>query len=77
MKTSTNHTCECGKMHLCGQKSRGSGSAGQAVYGLGVVGAAIYFISNAASFWLGALGILKAIFWPAFVVFELMKHLNM
>lgn len=44
-----------------------------AVYGLGLIGAAIYFISNATSFWIGALGILKAIVWPAFLVYEALK----
>ncbi len=32
-----------------------------AVYGLGLIGAAIYFISTATSFWIGVLGFLKAI----------------
>ena len=48
-----------------------------AVYGLGLIGAAIYFISHAASFWLGVLGLLKAIVWPAFLVYEALKHLAM
>ena len=41
-----------------------------AVYGLGIIGAAIYFISNATTFWAGALGVIKAIFWPAFIVYQ-------
>ncbi len=45
-----------------------------AVYGLGFIGAAIYYISAATTFWLGVLGILKAIVWPAFMVYELLKH---
>jgi hypothetical protein len=49
---------------------------GGAVYGLGFLGAAIYFISNATGFWMGVLGILKAIVWPAFLVFELLKYLG-
>jgi len=57
-------------------KHRG-GQAGGAVYGLGMIGALVYYLSTAASFWLGLLGILKAIVWPAFVVFELMKTLHM
>ena len=28
-----------------------------AVYGLGLIGAAIYYISHAASFWVGVLGL--------------------
>ena len=46
-----------------------------AVYGLGFIGAAVYFISHAATFWMGLLGVLKAILWPAFLVFEAFKHL--
>lgn len=47
-----------------------------AVYGFGFIGAAIYYISVAAGFWAGVIGVLKAIIWPVFVVFELLKHLN-
>ena len=48
---------------------------GSAVYGLGFIGAAIYFISHAASFWLGVLGFLKAIVWPAILVYEVLLRL--
>ena len=48
-----------------------------AVYGLGLIGAAIYFISHATTFWLGVLGILKAIVWPAFLVYEALKYFAM
>ncbi len=47
-----------------------------AVYGLGLIGAAIYFIMQATGFWAGVLGILKAIVWPAFLVFEALKTLG-
>ncbi len=53
-----------------------SGSA-SAVYGLGFIGALIYFISTAATFWAGVLGVLKAIVWPAFLVFGALKHLGL
>ena len=52
------------------------GAPSGAVYGLGFIGAAIYFISNAAGFWMGALGLLKAIVWPAFLVYEAFKNLG-
>ena len=45
-----------------------------AVYGLGLIGAAVYFIMQATTFWMGVLGILKAIVWPAILVYELLKH---
>ncbi len=40
-----------------------------AVYGLGFIGAAVYFIGHAATFWLGVLGFFKALVWPAYVVY--------
>lgn len=47
-----------------------------AVYGLGLIGAAIYYISIATSFWVGVLGFLKALVWPAFLVYEALKSLG-
>jgi len=47
-----------------------------AVYGLGFVGAMIYFFQHADSLWEGVMGFFKAMVWPAFFVhkaFELMK----
>ena len=40
------------------------------VYGLGFIGALIYFISQADGFWDGLVGIFKAIVWPAYLVYE-------
>lgn len=45
-------------------------SASGAVYCLGLVGAAVYFIGNAESFWMGVLGFLKALVWPAMLVYH-------
>jgi hypothetical protein len=47
-----------------------------AVYGLGFIGAAIYYISQATGFWMGVVGFLKALVWPAFLVYEALKHLG-
>lgn len=47
-----------------------------AVYGVGLIGAAIYYISTATSFWMGLLGVLKALVWPAFLVYEALKSLG-
>lgn len=57
----------CGK---CG------GTAG-CTYGLALIGAALYYIHHATSFWAGALGILKAVVWPAMVIYKLMELLGM
>ena len=54
--------------------SAGAGG-GNAVYGLGLIGALVYYIGHADGFWVGVLGVLKAIVWPVFVVYELLGHL--
>lgn len=55
--------------------SHGSGGGGGAVYGLGLIGALVYYIQAADGFWSGVLGILKALVWPAFVIYDLLKFL--
>lgn len=52
-------------------------ASGGAVYGLGLIGALIYYISTASGVGEGLLGVLKALLWPAFVVYEVMKFLVM
>jgi len=56
-------------------KCKCAGPCGGAIYFFGLIGAAIYYIQTAPSFWMGVLGILKAIVWPAFLVYELLKFL--
>ena len=51
--------------------------SGNAVYGLGFIGAVVYYVSNATGFWMGVWGILKAIVWPAILVYGLLKSLGM
>ena len=46
-----------------------------AVYGLGLIGALVYYIQHAHGFWAVVLGILKALVWPAFLVYDALKHL--
>lgn len=53
------------------------GAPSGAVYGLGFIGAVIYYIVHATSFWMGVVGFLKALVWPAFLVYEAMKQLGM
>jgi hypothetical protein len=57
-------------------KAHESGTAG-ALYFVGFIGAVVYYIVHAPSFWWGVLGFLKAIVWPAFLVYESMKFLGM
>ncbi|MEW7279510.1 hypothetical protein ABW636_13025 [Aquimarina sp. 2201CG1-2-11] len=46
------------------------------IYGLGFIGAAVYFIGTATSFWAGVLGLLKALVWPAIIIYEVLKFMN-
>ena len=48
-------------------KEKGPGSA---IYGLGFIGALVYYISAASGVGSGILGVLKAVVWPAFIVYE-------
>ena len=47
-------------------------SGGGAVYGIGLIGAAVYFLQHSASFWGGVLAILKAFAWPALLIYKLL-----
>ncbi len=49
----------------------------EAIYGLGVIGALIYFLQQASTLWEGVIGIIKAVFWPAVTVYEVLKLLNL
>jgi hypothetical protein len=55
---------------------RGGGGTGGAVYGLGLIGALVYYIQAADGFWLVVLGILKALVWPAFLTYHVLKFLS-
>lgn len=52
------------------------GAVGGAVYGLGFIGALIYYITSANSFWDGAYGVFQAIVWPAYFVYEVLHSLS-
>lgn len=54
---------------------RGASSA--PIYGLGLIGAWVYYLGTAETFWLGVLGFFKGIVWPAMLVYEMMRYLNM
>jgi len=69
---------DCCENKCCEGKNyhRQSTASGGAVYGLGIIGSAIFFISQATTFWMGALGLLKAIVWPAILVYHALKALG-
>jgi len=45
-------------------------------YGLAFVGAAVYFIQHAQSFWGGVLGFFEAVIWPAVVMYKVLELLK-
>lgn len=52
------------------------GAGSNAVYGLGLIGALVYFIQQANTFGEGVLGVLKAIVWPAILIYKFLKFLS-
>jgi hypothetical protein len=50
------------------------GAAFGGVYFLGFIGAAVYYIQASSGFGEGLLGFLKALVWPAFLVYEVLRH---
>ena len=53
--------------------NKSSGAGGGAVYGIGLVGAAVFYFQQADTFWSFVLAIPKSLIWPGIVVFELLK----
>lgn len=48
-------------------------AGGGGFYFLGFLGSAVYYIQQSDGFWAGAGAFLKAIVWPAFVVYDLLQ----
>lgn len=68
-------SCEC-----CDHKHHShntGGGSGNAIYGLGVVGALFYFLNGATTFTAVMMGIGKAFFWPAILMFKLLTYLQL
>lgn len=51
-------------------------AGGGALYGLGILGAWVWFWQQAASFWEYILAVLEGLFWPAFMVYQVFAALN-
>ena len=59
-----------------GKRVKNNGVSG-GVYGLAFVGALVYYLQHATSFWGGVLGIFKALIWPALLIYKLLEFLKM
>ncbi|MFT4308231.1 MAG: hypothetical protein ACMXYM_02570 [Candidatus Woesearchaeota archaeon] len=76
-RTSKKETTEPSLEHECVCRCKGdSDTMAGLAYVLGVIGASVYYITTATSFWMGVVGVLKALVWPAFLVYELMRMLG-
>lgn len=57
-----------------GKQDNSGGGMGGAVYGLGIIGAFVYWMQAAGSFGAVITGILKAIVWPAYFVYKFLEY---
>jgi len=58
-------------------RNNAGAAGGGAVYGLGVIGALVYFIQTASGFWDGVWGVIQAFLWPAFLIYEALGALGL
>lgn len=58
------------------QSMSASRGGGDAVYGLGIIGAAVYYLQHSHTLLTGLLAILKALVWPTFVVYDLLRLIS-
>lgn len=48
-----------------------------AIYGIGILGALVYYLQHATTFMDGILGVFKAIFWPGVILYKVLDLLKM
>jgi hypothetical protein len=60
---------------MAGNKSAGAASWGGA-YGLGFIGAIVYYMASATGFWDVIWGIFQSLVWPAFFVYEVLDFIK-
>ncbi len=56
--------------------STAAAGGGGAVYGLGWIGALVFYLQQADAWWEYLLAILKSIVWPAFLVFDVLSKVS-
>ena len=57
-------------------KNRYGGGGGGAVYFFGFVGALIFYLQRSTTLQEGLIGFLKALAWPAFLIYKLLEVLK-
>lgn len=53
------------------------GGAGGGIYCLGMIGVAVYYVQQVHGFWPIVLALLKALVWPAFLLYHVFTLLHM
>jgi hypothetical protein len=53
----------------------GAAASGGAIYGMGVLGAAVYFWQQADSFWEHVYAVIQGLLWPAYMVYRAFEAL--
>jgi hypothetical protein len=53
-----------------------NGPPAAGAYFLGMIGAAVHFVSNADGFWPVIMALLKSLVWPAFLIHRIFDLLN-
>ncbi|MEI8143620.1 MAG: hypothetical protein WCG48_03340 [Candidatus Berkelbacteria bacterium] len=76
--------CDCGDKCNCAccspkkwHHGNGGNMSGGSIYCLGMIGVAIYYIQQVSGFWPVIVAILKAIVWPAFLLYKVFGMLHM
>ena len=69
-KSAKKDKCDWNCNWNCG--SCGAKSGGSCLWFLGFIGAAVYYIQMADGFWMGVWGVIKALVWPALLVYQLL-----
>jgi len=58
-------------------KNKSTSAGGGAVYGLGLIGALVFYLQQATTLSQGLLGVVKAILWPGFLIYKVFQLLGM
>ena len=54
-----------------------NGGVSSGIYGLAFIGALVYYLQHAATFGAGVVGVLKALVWPAILIYNILEYLKM
>lgn len=61
----------------CRNKNKNVAATSGSIYGLAFIGSVVYYIQHAHTFWMVLLGILKALVWPAVMIYKFMEFIKM